>query len=700
MHASYRTYLDPADQGLTAIPLRFPIRAEDIVGGPRMSLDLKSNVHQINLELVKPSICLIYEFENFRLDAEHLMLYRDEEEISLPPKQVETLLALIEKNGEIISKDVLMSRLWGDAAVEEANLIQNIYVLRKILGDTVDGRPMIETLRRRGYRFNGELREHAIPPAGKNGGISSGVVTRHRVELVATESGSHFFVADQSATDQSRRKIPSIQRKGVIAILTTIFLVTVVVSGYFLFGSGVSTAGDNGRKKIVVLPLKAIDTTNRSELYENGIADEMISRLSTIPGFAVRPLGALREYGPDEDPLKAAREQKVDLVLESTYQIANGKIKINSRLINVDSGDVEDTYRFEKEASGIFAVQDAVATDLATGLMKHFGVSASGKPKARGTDSEEAYRLYLQGVYFYNRVSWRDNKETGRGLESFDRAVAIDPNYAKAWAGKALAHRELGMRDSADAAQAYARSMQAAERALTIDPNIADAHTAICSNKVFYEYNFAGAAKECRVAIELDPASSAAHSTYSQVAIAEGRTEEGLAEIRTAIDLDPNSYLHQRLYGVHLFFARRYDEAEAHYNRLREMNPNERPTYEWMIRVLQAKGDEAQAFEWIIKKLELEQFSEEAIAEYRAAYQRSGWPGVLRERIKWEISRPDYHKAAWYAMLGEKDKAFEHLENYFQQRGWLLVSIERNPEFDSLRDDPRYADLLRRMKGN
>jgi DNA-binding winged helix-turn-helix (wHTH) protein len=122
-----------------------------------MSLDLKSNLHQISLSLVKPPGPAFYEFEGFCLDAEHLMLSQHGIEISLTPKQVDTLLAIIEKNGEIISKDVLMVRLWGNTSVEESNLIQNIYILRKVLRNTSTGKPMIETLRRRGYRFNAEL---------------------------------------------------------------------------------------------------------------------------------------------------------------------------------------------------------------------------------------------------------------------------------------------------------------------------------------------------------------------------------------------------------------------------------------------------------------------------------------------------------------------------------------------------------------
>ena len=141
-----------------------------------MSLGLTLNEPQINLSLVKSPGHLIYEFYNYRLDSEHLMLYREDEEIALTPKQVETLLALVEKNGEIVSKDVLMTRLWGDTVVEEANLIQNIHFLRKQLGDAPDGRPMIETLRRRGYRFTAELNNSC------NYEVSESVADANKVE--------------------------------------------------------------------------------------------------------------------------------------------------------------------------------------------------------------------------------------------------------------------------------------------------------------------------------------------------------------------------------------------------------------------------------------------------------------------------------------------------------------------------------------
>jgi len=177
-----------------------------------VSLDLKSNVHQIQLTTAKPSRPAIYDFEGFHLDAEHLMLSREGQELALTPKQVETLLALVERRGEIVTKDALMRRLWGDAAVEESNLVQNIYILRKTLGKTSNGKPMIETLRRRGYRFNGELKTDPLKTRGQGD-------EHHDVQTGNDKKGRHAA------------------RRLAFSVIAITVLILVGVGGWFVKGS-------------------------------------------------------------------------------------------------------------------------------------------------------------------------------------------------------------------------------------------------------------------------------------------------------------------------------------------------------------------------------------------------------------------------------------------------------------------------------
>ena len=226
---------------------------------------------------------------------------------------------------------------------------------------------------------------------------------------------------------------------------------------------------------------------------------------------------------------------------------------------------------------------------------------------------------------------------------------------------------------------------------------------ALCTDKLLYDYDFVGAEAACKHAIDLDPSSSTAHRAYSWVLSFHGKHDEALAEIRTAIDLEPVSYINKRDLGNALYIARHYDEAAAQWRRLVELDPTDPVVYNQLIRTLEAQGKEAEAFEWFIKLLNVLKRDEHVIAQYQAAYQNSGWRGVLLERAT-DPNRgfgygTDFHIACLYAQAGEKDKAFEHLERSFQQREWAMPQLQVYPQLDPIRDDPRFAGLVKRLRG-
>jgi adenylate cyclase len=659
-----------------------------------MSLDLKSNIHQINLSLVRPPACPEYAFENFRLDAQHLMLYCEGEEVSLTPKQVETLLALVEKKGEIVSKEVLMARLWGNSAVEESNLVQNIHILRKILRETSAGKPMIETLRRRGYRFNGELNS-------ENGKQREPVDIVYLEAPAPTPSGALTLVSEGPVNEQETIVPNSRNKSFSMAIGAAALLAVALVSGFLIYASRPLSSG--GIKQFAVLPLRPIDAANRSDLYETGIADALINRLNSIDGFQARPLSAVRNYTQvDQDPLAAGREQKVDYVIDSSYQIADGKIRITSHLVNVATGKIEDPFTFEKSASGVFAIQDAVAVEFGSRLIARFGAASSSLTAWRGTNNEDAYRLYLQGMNLYDK---RKLKEASEALES---AVQLDPGYARAWAGLAHASRvrasKPGRKDSDQDLRVileseYQRSMDAIKKALNLDPNVSDAYSAWCEQKTYYEWDFAGAEKMCRKSIDLDPRAPLAHQNYARMLLGRGRFDEAIAEIKTAIDLEPASPFNQRLLGDCLFMARRYPEAEAQYKRLIATDKEFSNVTHWLSMTLELQNKQAEAFEYWIKDLERRKDDQEVIRAFQNAYQTSGWKGFARERLaRFEKSERNYFQAAAYSsLIGDSDAAFAYLEHSFENKEWNLTLLEVDPRLDSLRRDNRYADLVRRL---
>jgi len=655
-----------------------------------MSLDLKSKVHQINFTLVKPLFGNTYQFEDFRLDAEHLMLYRGNSEVPLPPKQVETLLALIEHHGQIVHKEVLMTRLWGNTAVEESNLMQNIYVLRKVLGKTADGKPMIETLRRRGYRFNGHLKEDLRPanvdPAAEEP-TPIGLVPES-VPDVATP----IALVREPVVDLKPSDVYSPFRKWMVASGVIILLVASVVSGYFLYRPRTAL----GNKEFAVLPVHPIESGNRSDLYEIGIADSLIQGLSSVNGFVVRPLSATRQYTEiGQDPLAAGREQKVDYVLVSSYQIADGRIKVTSQLLNVASGNIDENFQSESELTSVFAAQEALASSIRSKLMARFARTADRPPAKSGTTNEEAYKYFLQGMVL------NDRRIAANALENLDKAVALDPNFARAWAGKAQAHLTAAGTDRAvNIAEEYQRSRQAIDKALALDPDLSEAHSALCGYKFFYEYQFAGAEAECKRAVELDPNSGIAHSIYSAFLSSRGRHDEAIREINAAMDLEPTSYAYQRNYANQLYWARRYDEAVTKNKEILEINNSDVTRYNFLTWCLEMQGKDEEAFEWFMRSLAVQQRDEATIERYNAVYQSSGWRGVLLEREKDpdEFKTNFFRRAMLNAAIGDKDKAFEDLEKAYEQHFWKVIFIQVEPMLDPLRGDPRLEQLVKRIE--
>jgi tetratricopeptide (TPR) repeat protein len=244
--------------------------------------------------------------------------------------------------------------------------------------------------------------------------------------------------------------------------------------------------------------------------------------------------------------------------------------------------------------------------------------------------------------------------------------------------------------------------MDAVQKALSIDPDLSEAHTVLCENRFFFEYDFDGAETACRRALSLDPNSSLAHLAYSRLMLSRGRFDEAFAEVKTAMDLDPASFIIQRHYANVLYDSRRYPEAEEQYRRAASLNPEDGP-YERLIRVLEARGKEAEAFDCLIRWYEIRKEPPETIGRLKAAYAASGWRGAVAELIRTIEARkiPNHYAIAdWYAALGNKDKAFENLEKAYQERHLMMMMIRvESHHFDLLRDDPRFADLVRRIEG-
>jgi DNA-binding winged helix-turn-helix (wHTH) protein/tetratricopeptide (TPR) repeat protein len=635
-----------------------------------------------------------YRFKSFRLDVEERQLVHNNSPVPLTPKAFDVLAVLVERSGHLVEKDELLKLVWADSFVEEANVARIVHTLRRVLGEDENGNKFIETVAKKGYRFVAKVTEVSEPTALKqaNGNEQSSIA----VENLTTSDFTAATDRTETRNDKAAASEPAPKTRVIlfgVGFLTAVFLLLMLS---FNFQSD-SAGGSKKIKLIAVLPLKPIDTTNRNELYEIGIADSLIYRLSSMKGFIVRPLSATRKYANlEQDALAAGRDQQVDYVLASNYQIADGKIRITAQLFNISSGQIEETYKSEKDAANVFAVQDAIASEVGNLLQARFGTTSRSTLATRGTNIEEAYRLYLQGK---NLTAKRNPRDAKKAVEYFEQAIQLDPNYATAFAGMANAYISSAFLGGGLPREEYEKAQKAVKKALELDDNLAEAYSIRGAIKYGYDWDFDEAERDFQHAVELDPNSYV--EDRPNYLINRGRFDEAIAVVEKQLEIDPNSIVLQRHLGRVLYFARRYDEAIVQLKRVIELDPDMWTAYGLLWLAYEMKGDYAGAYMTFIENQKRN--NPELVEIYQKAYETAGWEGVRRKKL--EIDKQDENKpnsnhftiARQYALFGDKEQAFVYLNKAIERRHPQVLLLSVDPTFDSLRGDPRFDELVRRI---
>jgi DNA-binding winged helix-turn-helix (wHTH) protein/tetratricopeptide (TPR) repeat protein len=348
----------------------------------------------------------------------------------------------------------------------------------------------------------------------------------------------------------------------------------------------------------------------------------------------------------------------------------------------------------------LFTVGFATAISLILLLSFNFR-QASSPPPQQSTTNEEAYRLYLHGAFLAEKITPDDAK---KAIEAFEQALAQDPNYAPAYAGLANVHNSIAfMGGGSNTTEEYLKAKTAVEKALAIDPNLAEAHSYLGEIKTNFEWDFAGAEREHKRAIELNPNSAAARRMYSLLLGYLGRADDSIAESRTAIDLEPNTILNHKIYQQNLYYARRYDEAIAEGKRTLEIDPEFLGVYDTVIGAYLMKGDGDDAFEWFLKQKQHKQDKPDEIESWKSIYTRSGWPGFVERQL--ELAKEAEKNgdtnpmplARLYAKTGDIEQAFVYLEKAYEKRLQGMISLKVSPSFDPLHSDRRFDALVKRI---
>ena len=608
----------------------------------------------------------IYEFEGFRLEpGKRLLFDKAGTAIPLMPKAFDTLLYLVENRGRVVDKEELFREVWPGTIVEENNLTQNISILRKNFGERPGEHRFIVTVPGRGYRFVAE-------------------VTRPEPSPVPI------------LTDGEMPGAKGARRNGrLYAGLALLALVGAGSLAFYLFGR---TSGDEGTvKTIAVLPFKPLTPESRNESMELGMADSLIMRLSSSESLIVRPLFSVRRFtSAEEDPLEAGRDLAVQAVLDGTIQTSESQIRVSARLLRVSDGRQIWAEQFDEDRTHLFQVQDSIARRVANAL----NIRLTGKVGS-GTTSFEAYESYALGRLHALRLVMPEVK---KGISYFERAINLDPNYALAYVGMAEAQRALVMSNDVDPQIAFPQAKQAASRAVDLDPDSSSTHLARGTIAFFYDWEWELAERHLRRAIELDPNSSEAHLFYAHLLSNLGRHDEALAEARRARELEPASLIIRTIEGLLFDQAGQFDAAIANLETAVQMDPDFWLSHHLLSSAYLLKGRYQDAIAQSDEAKRLAPFQTHSLLFKGVAHARAGdlneTRKILDELLQASKERyiPPCHIALLYAALGDNDKAIEHLEIGYREKDVRMIFLKVDRKWDPMRADPRFIDLVRRMK--
>ena len=641
-----------------------------------------------------------YEFGPFRLDASDRLLLREGELVPLKPKVVATLLLLVENSGRVVGKDELLGALWPDSFVEESNLTQNIYVLRKALG--AGEPPFIETIPKRGYRFAAAVKELT------DDGASS--TTEGPAGDAASPSENTVKGSEQNpSTDSPARARPAPAGRGGyrrlnsrLLYVSALLLISAAALAYVLrSGEAVRPAAGAGVKSIAVLPFKSLSAEACEDFAGPGMADAVVTKLSGVKNLNVLPTSAVLKYtGPDSDPLAVGRKLGVDSVLDGKMQRDGGRIRVTVQLLRTADGAPLWAGQFDENFTNVFAVQDSISDQVTRVLAPRLSGEEREQLQKHYTENADAYQAYLKGRYFWNK---RTTEGFKKGIEYFRQAIDQDPNYALAYAGLADCYARLNERGLPPSDDTAPRAKAAVMKALALDDSLAEAHATLGFIKFRFEWDFPGASQEYERAVRLNPNYAVAHQWYAFYLLAMDRQPEALDQLKRARELDPVSLNVSSGLGSYFYFTRQYDRAVESLQKAIEMEPGFAEAHWTLGLAYEQKGLGEQAADEFKKAQDLSGSNAGAGATLGHLYAVTGKAGEarkligeLREASKRRYVAP-YEVAVIYAGLGEKEQALAWLEKAYDERSVRPVWLKFDPRLDGLRADSRFTDLMRRI---
>jgi len=505
------------------------------------------------------------------------------------------------------------------------------------------------------------------------------------------------FTTGQASRQKLRRLWPHLVWGGILGVLLILFGLNVGNLRDRVFGG----ASQARIESIAVLPFANLSNDPKTEYLSDGITESLINNLSQLPNLAVMSRNTVFRYkGQATDSQKVGRDLHVRAILTGRLIQTGDELMISVSLEDVENSRQIWGEQYNRKLSNLVTVQQEIAGDIYERLRPRLAGEEKKLLAKRPTENAEAYQLYLQGLFYWNKWTQADFK---KAAEYFSQAVQKDPGYALSYAGLADSYSLLGDAGYLPPAEAWPKAKTAAMQALNLDDSLGEAHTSLGLVKEHFEWDWAGAEKEFKRAIELNPNLATAHHWYGDYLTNMGRFDEGIAETKKAQELDPLSLIINTTVGWQFYLSGRNDSAVEQLHKVLDIDPKFSPARRILEEVYAHMGKFKEAVAEREKALSLSG-GPELTASIEEDFTKSGYKGVLQSWLDGltELSKHSYVSsysiAESYMRMDQKQKAFEWLEKAYEEHDSGLVSLAVEPMFENIRPDPRFKEILRRMK--
>jgi TolB-like protein/Tfp pilus assembly protein PilF len=533
-----------------------------------------------------------------------------------------------------------------------------------------------------------------VPPVSSAGSEARTLwhaeTTRVQSQPESTRASSAEFIVN----GLKRHKTATIV--GVVLILMAAAAAVFGIRSYF-HARDTEIAVDS----IAVIPFENQNKDPGAEWISDGLTESIINNLTQLPNLKVIARSSVFRYkGKQTDPIAVGKELGVRAVLTGRLMQRGDRMLISAELIDIRDNKQLWGEQYETKLADMLSVQREIAREITNNLRPTLSGVEQSLMEKQYTANSEAYQLYLKGRFYWNK---RTHTDLQKAVPFFQQAIDKDPNYALAYSGLADTYALIPVYSREPAREIMPKAKEAALKALALDDKLAEAHASLGQVTDYYDFDFVTAEKEYHRAIELNPNYAPAHQWFAEHLSALKRNDEAIAEIKRALALDPLSVIMNRIYGDILVDGRRYNEAIAQYQKTLDLDPNFPTAHYFLGRAYELNGMYDQAIAEYTKSQGISFMPPEAVQTLKETYVKSGWKAYLQMSVamlmhdSFRTQLPPFVIATFYARLGNKDEAIAWLEKGYEERDFRIMLLSVTPEFDALRADPRFIDLVRRM---